>query len=268
MKNPPTLKISDKFSNIYVTDKESYDVAKLDGELTTGILNLKAAFIQKPYSLTQSNDEASELAVYTIKFFPTNSIPSTGSIQLTWPAHVRVTEEASCAVGTSAAFLDNCLIEPTENAADGDAGGTITITGVFVDQEHFSDQITISLAVYNPVNNRPQELGFGIRTYADEDSAYMIDYLTDADYEGLLIPHLECTHPCATCTATDPKLCDSCWQSDPESPPFLMRYETTDASGTTTQTGECREACDMGYTTDGDPQNVCVECDASCKTCH
>jgi hypothetical protein len=51
LKNPPTLKISDKFSNIYVTDSAGYQVAQLDGEQTTGILNQKAAFIQMPYSL-------------------------------------------------------------------------------------------------------------------------------------------------------------------------------------------------------------------------
>ena len=68
MRNPPTLEKTDKFSNIYVQDKFSYDVAQLDGNLTTGITNLYAAYILPPYSLTQNNDEAGELSIYVIKF--------------------------------------------------------------------------------------------------------------------------------------------------------------------------------------------------------
>ena len=46
-----------------------------------------------------------------------------------------------------------------------------------------------------------------------------------------------------------------------------MRYNVTNGDGVVVQTGECTDACRLGYTTDGDPLNVCVPCDASCKTC-
>jgi len=251
IKNPPTLERSDKFTAISVVDKDGYAVAWYDGELTEGILNEEAAHLQPPYSLSQSHHENSTLAEYAITFTPWNAIPSTGSIVLSWPAQVTVDETAGCHVITSRKFEENCLIEPAATTAAGTAGGTVTITGVFEGQEQFHQPITIKLGVTNPVNNLPGKRGFDIRTYADAESRYVIDYLPDnidSTNEYHLVPHLECNHPCATCTASDPDLCESCWQGDPESPPFLMRYEATDASGATTQRGQCKEDCDLGFT--------------------
>ena len=148
------------------------------------------------------------------------------------------------------------------------AGGVITITGVFADQAAWTDEITIKLNAINPETNRPSELGFGIKTYADPDTRYMIDYLTDADYRAVLVPRLTCSHPCRECLASDPRNCQSCWIEDESSPGFLMRYNETNGDGVVVQRGECRDACELGYTTDGDPDQVCVPCDASCAACH
>ena len=223
-----------------------------------------------PYSLAQGNHLNGTEALYSINFVPTNAIPSTGSIQLTYPSHVRVSEtaQAGCVVGTSRTFRDVCEVQAAADATEGGAGGKITITNVFVDQASWTGEITVSMPFINPVNNFPRELGFGIKTYADPETRYMIDYLRDSDYRGLLIPRLECTHPCASCPVSKPTVCESCWQNDPESPAYLMRYEVTDADGVLVQTGECKDECLLGYTTDGDPDNHCVPCDASCKTCH
>ena len=136
LQNPPTLQRSDKFSEIYVEDADGYEVAQLDGELTTGILNQKPAAILPPYSLVQSNVTASALAEYAISFYPTNAIPTEGSIQVSWPAQVSVDEDAVCSVETNRVFTDNCDIEPgTNTSGEGESGGTITMTGVFADQE-------------------------------------------------------------------------------------------------------------------------------------
>ena len=164
-----------------------------------------------PYSLNQGNHQPLNVTIYTIKFFPTNAIPSTGSIQLTYPPHIGLVAGESCVVVTSRAFPDACVVQAAANATDGEAGGVITITNVFADQAAWTDEVTFKMAFENPVNNAPQELGFGIKTYADADTTYMIDYLTDADYRGLLIPHLDCTHPCESCAIGTPTLCESCW---------------------------------------------------------
>ena len=267
IKNPPTLERSDKFTAISVTDKDGYGVAWYDGELTEGILNEEAALLQPPYNLTQEHFQNSTLAEYAIAFTPWNAIPSTGSIVLSWPAQVTVeVETAACRVTTSREFAFNgttdgeaeCRVEPAATTAAGTAGGTVTIKGVFEGQEQFHQQVTIKLAVTNPKNNLPGTRGFGIRTYADAESRYVIDYLPDnidSTNEYHLVPRLECNHPCATCTASDPDLCESCWQDDLESPPFLMRYyydkdgqKTTDADKATTQRGQCKADCDLGFT--------------------
>ena len=183
----------------------------LDGDETTGILNTEAAYILPPYSLSQSNYDAGAPAEFAITFTPTNAIPTEGSIQLSWPPQVAVDADTQCYVITNRVFSSNCIIEPApgDSTDQQEAGGTVTIAGVFVDQEQFDNEITIKLGVSNPVNNLPATLGFGIRTYADENSSYMIDYVSDTN--EYLIPHLECIHPCATCAATDETLCESCW---------------------------------------------------------
>ena len=130
---------------------------------------------------------------------------------MTYPSHIKIVEGESCLVETSQTFSDVCEIQAAVNATEGEAGGKITITGVFVDQAAWTDEITFKMAFVNPVNNLPRDLGFGIKSYADPDTSYMIDYLTDADYRGLLIPHLECTHPCQSCQASQPTVCETCW---------------------------------------------------------
>ena len=171
---------------------------------------------------------------------------------------------------TSRNFVGVCDVAPAiapTNKTQG-AGGVITITGVFADQAAWTDEITFKMNAINPETNRPSELGFGIKTYADPDTRYMIDYLTDADYRAVLVPRLTCSHPCRECVATEPRNCQSCWLDDPSSPGFLMRYAATDADGEPQERGECRDACELGYTTDGDPDQECVPCDASCAACH
>ena len=171
---------------------------------------------------------------------------------------------------TSRNFVGVCDVAPAiaPTTKTQGAGGVITITGVFADQAAWTEEITFKMKFVNPETNRPSELGFGIKTYADPDTRYMIDYLTDADYRAVLVPRLTCSHPCRECVATEPRNCQSCWLDDPSSPGFLMRYAATDADGEPQERGECRDACELGYTTDGDPDQECVPCDASCAACH
>ena len=144
LKNPPTSRRSDKFSKIYVIDKAGFEVAQLHWGQTQGIKNKQAAFIQPPYSLTQSSLNPNEISEYEIKFYPTNDIPGTGTIHLWWPEQIKVDADAGCQVFTSRYFFDNCHIIPNEPAEDG-IGGIINIMDIFVDQEQFNSQIIIKL---------------------------------------------------------------------------------------------------------------------------
>ena len=186
-------------------DANGYPVANFASSLSTVTANQHVANLLPPYTLSLSNSEIKQLADYTIQFTPTNAIPTTGSIQITWPSQVQVDTDAGCEVTTSKTFSENCRIEPKQPGEEVDYGGIVTITGVFVDQTNFEDPITVKLGVYNPAINVPGQLGFGIQTFADEDGLHTIDYLSYEDSE--LIPYLTCNFPCKTCSATDPDSC-------------------------------------------------------------
>lgn len=74
----------------------------------------------------------------------------------------------------------------------------------------------------------------------------------------ILRPKFLCNYPCETCDGTDRNYCLSCWEGI-DNPQYLMNY----LNGTQT----CRPTCELGYTSNGNPEKVCEACDESCKTC-
>jgi len=105
-----------------------------------------------------------EKSTYTIDFTPKNPMPITGSIQVTWPDQISVTNEFVCKVRTNRLFTDqqNCTVDK--------ASRIITITGVFVETKNgWANQVSLELAgMRNPVNNKAGS-GFVIRTYEDKN---------------------------------------------------------------------------------------------------
>jgi len=54
----------------------------------------------------------------------------------------------------------------------------------------------------------------------------------------------------------DKSYCYSCWQDDIY--PFLMTAETTSI---------CSDKCQSGWTSNGNSNKICSQCDVSCVTC-
>lgn len=80
------------------------------------------------YDILQGTKEADQPTEYTIFFTPHNGIPSTGSIQMTYPQQISLVDGAAtkCTVTTSTGvFANNCVVNPNSQ--------TITITEVFKD---------------------------------------------------------------------------------------------------------------------------------------
>ena len=161
---------------------------------------------------------------------------------LTWSDQVQVNDDVECGIETFRVFdgKQNCEIDI--------ATKTATFTNVFQGQENYLGEIKIILsAVQNPNTN--QELKpFQIRTYDDSQKKYAVDLLE-------AYPQLECNYPCFRCGA-DRDYCYECWADDPLE--YLMAYGTKST---------CKASCDEGFTTNGDPDLVCIKCDDSCKTC-
>lgn len=92
------------------------------------------------YTIEQDSLKANEITSYTISFTPVNPIPATGSIQMTYPQQISLTEGAAtvCTVTTTVqTYTSNCVVD--------DNAQTITIKDVFVGSTAYSDLITITL---------------------------------------------------------------------------------------------------------------------------
>jgi hypothetical protein len=248
IRNPISFKPSDTFSDIQIVDAEGYQVAIFSSP-TSAIVNTLTGDITE-FALNQATIRVDEVTTYTVTFAPENAIPSTGSIQLTWPQQVTIEDDLfACTIETNAVFSDdlNCRTNQRER--------TITITGAFRElSAPFGDTITITLeGVRNPPNNREGN-GFKIMTYEYGQQIYTMDALEDF----ILFPQLECDYPCRECDSINGNrdFCTACWQ-EADDPKYLMRT-----------TGQCQEQCTPGYTSNGREDHVCSSCDNSCLTCN
>ena len=213
-------------------DNAGFKISDFKGEEQTVTNKFPAQL--KVYNIQQESRVPLAITSYTITFEPVNQLPQSGSIQVTYPSQISLTEGAStaCTVQTkSQASKSACKIDAKAS--------TITIQGLFANEAApYSGPITITLdKVQNALNNKPGN-GFVIQTYADESQTYIIDKLNDF----ILTPLFECEYPCRTCSATNRKSCVECWQNF-DDPSYLMFYPDGTAS--------CRSFCDPGHTTNG-----------------
>lgn len=138
-------------------------MAAYTDKVAFGIKNKYTAEIVK-YTLAQDDVRFDDIATYTVKFTPVNSIPPKGSIQITWPQQVTVTSDFVCKVTT------NKVHEDSESMCSLNAGSrTLTIKNAFKEVSgFFGNEVTIEMAgIKNPVNNKPGS-GFVIQTFDDD----------------------------------------------------------------------------------------------------
>ena len=182
LKNPPNFRTSGKFSNIYMTTGDYYEIQKLS--------NYDNLFIQTDtpgtitsYTRASSTEVYGLDATYSLEFMPKNPIGKNGMIILEWSESVTfIEEDAVCKVETNQVFTSECTF-------DFDAK-SIKIINVFKNVEDVYDSsVTITLEkITNPESNiglKP----FKLRTYDDTSLDYPIDML---DY----LPLTTCNYPC------------------------------------------------------------------------
>lgn len=250
--NPYSTEPSSSFTGIKVISANGFDISVYPDQ-TRGITNKFPAQIQV-YSFDLITEEPEAITEYTLTFTPINGLPQSGSIQITYPEQIVMTDgdATQCRVKTFQTFSTGCTVDSTNRI--------ITIVGVFpTDGSFYSDKIVLTLInVRNPVNNK--NLGsFTIKTFGDVQQQYNVDQLDDQK----LFPRILCDYPCATCDDTDRSWCLSCWMDEPGDPMYLMSYGNS---------GTCKQACDLGYSSNagttlpGEPK-VCQQCDESCVNC-
>lgn len=90
MKNPFSTRTSTPFTNVRIISEDLaegniYEIAQFSRFTVPGITNKLPANILD-YLLHQDNKYSAEKTNYKIRFVPTNLIPETGSILMTYPS--------------------------------------------------------------------------------------------------------------------------------------------------------------------------------------
>lgn len=252
VRNPISTKPSNGFTNVQIRDKDEFGVIYFPTD-TNSILTSTEGTITKAF-ITQGSYDSLVKNSYQLVFYPYNPIPQTGAIQIQYPSQIGISANGTdCIVVTNKALNNTCTIDETAR--------TILIKGAFgdADSEGYSSNVTIYLNdVRNPETNKDEKNGFGIRTYLDDSLRYNIDKLSN----DVLVPALDCTFPCRTCSKDDPNVCTSCWLFTQDEVTSQFYVRKSDLGGV------CLDSCPAGMTSDGNPQKVCVQCDPSCQTCY
>jgi hypothetical protein len=112
IKNPSSTKTSDPFTNIMLLDNAGFKISDYKGEKQTVTNKFPAQL--KVYNISQESLVPLAITSYTITFEPVNQLPQAGSIQVTYPSQILLTEGAStaCTVTTkSLASKSACKID-------------------------------------------------------------------------------------------------------------------------------------------------------------
>ena len=161
--NPPNKRTTSKMSAMSVKDSENHLVAEATSA-TTGLITVTSelpAWIQSS-SLYQDNLSLGVAATYRIEFMTMGKIGKTGSIVVTWPPQVTITDRAKVLVTSNG----KSEITPEWQVSN----RKMIIKGAFVnvsDAFFGSIQIEISPAV-NPRDNRVVG-SFAVYTYDDAE---------------------------------------------------------------------------------------------------
>ena len=158
-------------------------------------------------------------------------------ITISWTDQVEVSPDTVCGVQTYTVFdgKEVCEID-IENKQ-------IIIKNIFLGQgDGYNDLIKVSFTdVTNPRTNQ-ELLPISVRTFDDSNQEFAVDLV---EY----FPLLQCNYPCRFC-APDKDYCYECWDDDPNN--YLMAFELIST---------CKSSCDYGFTTNGDPDLICIQCD-------
>jgi hypothetical protein len=120
IKNPGSTKPTEKFTNVNFLDKDGFIVSAWTS--TTSVTNKEPSNLLI-YSIEQASVKADEVTTYKINFTPVNPLPSTGSIQMTYPQQISLVNKNNtlCNVSTvTTSFTTACKIDSESR--------TITIT--------------------------------------------------------------------------------------------------------------------------------------------
>jgi len=131
VKNPPSLKQSAPFVQIFLTTDTFYNIQKVrDMHLKKiRIQNTKVAVIED-YKQVQTYEDYGTVASYTIEFKPKNWIPNLGAISVHLSDQVTLQSESQCIVTTYKKFEDNKVCKRVE---DVNGKTVIVIDGAFID---------------------------------------------------------------------------------------------------------------------------------------
>jgi hypothetical protein len=160
IKNPGSTRPSSPFADVQFTDADGFVVSEYGSnglpDVTVTNQEPNQILIDDNSIEQQTKEAGAKSEFYKIKFTTTNAIPSTGSIQMTYPQQIKLDTDAECIVDLVGGFsfpysADVCKF-------DFDAQ-TITIKNVFAAaaaDTPYSDEILITLKnVENPPTNKP-----------------------------------------------------------------------------------------------------------------
>ena len=140
IKNPGSTKPSQSFANVDFLDADGFIVSRYSETPVTVTNSFPANLAINSPTLLQGSLKPSEVTDYEIIFTPVNALPTTGSIQVTYPLLITLKDGSAteCEVSiTGTSFTDKCLID--------DSARTITIKGVFASSPGYSGPISIKL---------------------------------------------------------------------------------------------------------------------------
>ena len=102
IRNPESTKPSSTFVDITLYNDKGVPVASYTKH-TRSILNVYSSYIQK-FNLEQTVLEYNALSKFTISFLPNSAIPKEGTIQITWPQQIELTNDFACSIRTNRFF--------------------------------------------------------------------------------------------------------------------------------------------------------------------
>lgn len=91
IRNPPSTRSSQGFQNIIFTDSDGYTISTLEEPDASPVTNKYPAMLVD-YRIEQDSVVSDEVTEYRIIFQPVNALPTTGSIQLTYPSQITLTQ--------------------------------------------------------------------------------------------------------------------------------------------------------------------------------
>lgn len=176
MRNPYSAVRTFPFAASLVT-AAFMDKAIYRGRAVTIENTVLGAISNNTVSLVQQDRNYEVVTTYTLRFKPTNPIPSVGAVRVVYPATITIPDPAaflkSCQAQTSVSFTGQtyCKLDASTRS--------VWFLGIFQDQESWTSQIALFMDFANPASNfhatvSEEDQSFHITTY-EPDQSRMID---------------------------------------------------------------------------------------------